>query len=69
MYGLLVESIADFTKRKYGAAVWERARIKAKIDAHTFSTHNQYSETIFQKLIKALADVTSKQQVPSFLIV
>lgn len=60
MYGLLVESIVDFTKRKYGEAVWERVRIKAKIENFTFSTHQQYSETLFLKLIKALADVTSK---------
>ena len=59
MYGLLVESVVDFTKRKYGPAIWEKVRVKAKIDNHTFSTHQQYSETLLMKLIKALADVTS----------
>ena len=63
MYGLLIESIVDFTKRRYGNGVWEKVRAKAKIDNYMFSTHQQYSETLFLKLMKCLADVTSEKIV------
>lgn len=58
MYGLLLESIAEFAKRLYGNAVWDKVRKKAKIDNIAFSSHHQYSETLFQKIMKILADVT-----------
>ena len=60
MYGLLIESIAEYTKRVYGNAVWENVRKKAKIDYHTFSTSQQYSETLMAKLIKCIAEVTEQ---------
>jgi len=56
MYGLLIESIAEFTKRVYGNAVWDNVRKKAKIDYFSFSTSQQYSETLMTKLIKCLAE-------------
>lgn len=58
MYGLLLESIAEFAKRLYGNAVWDKVRKKAKIENVSFSSHHQYSETLFQKIMKILADVT-----------
>ena len=58
MYGLLLESIAEFAKRLYGTAVWDQVRKKAKIEHISFASHNQYSETLFQKVMKCLADVT-----------
>ncbi len=58
MYGLLIESIAEFAKRVYGKDVWENVRKKAKIDFHSFSTQQQYSETLMTKLVKTLAEVT-----------
>ncbi len=60
MYGLLIESIAEFTKRVYGNAVWDNVRKKAKIDYFSFSTSQQYSETLMTKLIKCLAEVTEQ---------
>ena len=60
MYGLLIESVADFVKRKYGNSTWEKVRKKAKIDNHSFSTHQQYSETFFLRAIKALAEIVGK---------
>ena len=60
MYGLLIESIAEFTKRVYGNAVWDSVRKKAKIDYYSFSTSQQYSETLMTKLIKCLAEVTEQ---------
>ena len=32
MYGLLIEAVVDFAKKRYGDAVWEKARKMAKID-------------------------------------
>ncbi len=58
MYGLLLESVAEFAKRLYGTAVWDQVRKKAKIENHSFSSHHQYSETLFLKLMKALAEAT-----------
>jgi hypothetical protein len=58
MYGLLIESISEFAKRVYGKDIWDIVRKKAKIDFHTFSTQQQYSETLMTKLIKTLAEVT-----------
>ena len=60
MYGLLIEAVIDFAKRKYGNAIWEKVKKKAKIESYSFSTHQQYSETLFNKLIKSLVEVTSK---------
>jgi len=34
MYGLLIESIAEFTKRVYGNAVWDNVRKKAVLGRH-----------------------------------
>ncbi len=62
MYGLLLESIAEFAKRLYGTAVWDQVRKKAKIDSVSFSSHNQYSETLFNKIMKTLADITDQDK-------
>jgi hypothetical protein len=58
MYGLLIEALVEFIKRKYGNSVWENVRRKAKIENYMFSTHQQYSETLFSKIVKCLADIT-----------
>ena len=60
MYGLLIESIAEFAKRVYGKEVWDNVRKRAKIDFHSFSTQQQYSETLITKIIKTLAEITGK---------
>jgi guanylate cyclase len=58
MYGLLIEAAVDFAKKRFGNAIWEKARKKAKIDQQMFSTHQQYSETMLSKIIKALSEVS-----------
>lgn len=60
MYGLLIESIIDFVKRRYGSTVWEKVRKRAKIDNYSFSTHQQYSETLFLKTIKVLSEIVGE---------
>merc|ERR1712127_1099786 len=62
MYGLLLESIADFAKRLYGTAVWDAVRKKARVDMVSFSSHHQYSETLFQRIMKTLAEVTDQDK-------
>ena len=58
MYGLLLEAAVDFAKKRFGNAIWEKAKKKAKVDQQTFSTNQMYSETLLLKIIKALADVS-----------
>ena len=36
MYGLLIEAVVDFARKRYGDAVWEKARKKAKIDVNSY---------------------------------
>ncbi len=60
MYGLLIEAVIDFTKRKYGDAVWEKVKRLAKIESYTFTSQQQYSETLLTKIIKCLVEATSK---------
>ena len=59
MYGLLIEAVIDFTKKKYGNAIWEKVKKKAKIESYSFVTDQQYSETLFNKIIKCLIEATS----------
>ena len=58
MYGLLIESMVETIKSKYGVAIWEQVKKKAKIDNQCFSTHQQYSETLIQRIVKHLSDAT-----------
>lgn len=58
MYGLILQSIVDLIKKKYGNDTWERVKKKARIDAESFSTHQQYGETIVQKIVKYLSEET-----------
>lgn len=60
MYGLLIESVVDFIKRRYGNTILEKVKKKAKVDNYSFSTHQQYSETFLLKMMKALAEVTGR---------
>ncbi len=60
MYGLLVESMVEVIKTKYGNTIWENVRKKAKINNQIFSTHQQYSETLIQRIVKHLSDATGK---------
>ncbi len=60
MYGLLIEAVIDFTKRNYGEPVWEKVKRLAKIETYTFTAQQQYSETLFTKIIKCLVEATSE---------
>lgn len=59
MYGLVIESIIEAIKTKFGERVWLEVRKKAKIEQEFFNTHQQYSEATIQKIIRSLSTVTS----------
>ena len=59
MYGLLIETVIEYTKRIHGEQVWEKVKEKAKITNHSFSAQQQYSETLFLKICKCVGEVTS----------
>nr|ACC95433.1 soluble guanylyl cyclase beta-3 subunit [Lymnaea stagnalis] len=58
MYGLLLQSAADFLKGKYGEETWEKIRREANLTVNGFATHNIYSETIMVDLAMAAAKIT-----------
>jgi hypothetical protein len=60
MYGLLIEAIVDVIKTKYGTSIWEVVRKKAKLSNQVFSTHQQYSEALIQRIVKHLSDATGR---------
>ncbi|CAL4131771.1 unnamed protein product, partial [Meganyctiphanes norvegica] len=57
MYGLLVESLAEFIKCQYGEDKWEEIRRMAKVETTSFSTHQVYSETLIPKLAQKACEV------------
>ena len=60
MYGLIVESIIESIKHKYGTEVWKEVKKISKIDKEFFSTHEEYSEAVVQKILRSLSIVTGK---------
>jgi hypothetical protein len=59
VYGVIIEAIVECIKTRYGKQVWEQVQKRSKIDQDFFSTHQQYSEAIVQKLLRNLSLVTS----------
>ena len=60
MYGLIIESIIEGIKVRFGERVWLEVRKQAKIEQEFFNTHQQYSEATIQKIIRSLNKITSK---------
>jgi hypothetical protein len=60
MYGLIIEAIVECIKIRYGNHMWEQVQKNSKLDEDFFSTHQQYSEAILQKIMRALSSVTSR---------
>ncbi|XP_071956081.1 soluble guanylate cyclase 88E-like isoform X2 [Antedon mediterranea] len=57
MYGLLLESIHDMIKGRYGEEKWLEIRSKAEIDEHIFVTHDIYSERIIPQICRAASSI------------
>ncbi|KAL1110601.1 hypothetical protein AAG570_008129 [Ranatra chinensis] len=50
MYGLLLENLAGYIKKKYGEDKWEEIRRRAGVEQPSFSVHQVYSECLIPKL-------------------
>lgn len=58
MYGLLVEATVESIKKAYGASIWEQIKRRAKLESQIFSTHQQYSEALIQRIVKTTSIIT-----------
>ncbi|XP_055900175.1 soluble guanylate cyclase 88E-like isoform X1 [Biomphalaria glabrata] len=58
MYGLLLQSSADFLKNKYGEELWEKIRKECNLTMSGFATHNIYSENIMVDMASAASKIT-----------
>jgi hypothetical protein len=58
MYGIIIEAIVETIKQNYGEKIWQDVKKKAKVEQDFFNTHQQYSEAIIQKIVRALTIVT-----------
>jgi hypothetical protein len=68
MYGLIIESIIETIKTRYGDRVWQEVRKKSKIEQEFFNTHQQYSEATVQKILRCLTVITSIKKIILILI-
>lgn len=57
MYGLLIESIMDYIRKRFGDEAWESIRQKAGIPHTCFSTHETYSEQLIPKIADSASQV------------
>jgi guanylate cyclase len=60
MYGVLIASIVDTIKAKFGMQVWGQVRKKANLEVYEITPHKQYNESIIKKIVKALEEVTGR---------
>jgi hypothetical protein len=44
MYGLLIETVIDFAKRKYVYAIWEKVKKEAKIQSYSLVLINKIAK-------------------------
>ena len=59
MYGLIIESIIETIKSRFGDKVWQDVKRKARIEQEFFNTHQQYSEAMIQQILRSLTLLTS----------
>ncbi|XP_067655948.1 soluble guanylate cyclase 88E-like [Haliotis asinina] len=60
MYGLLLESIAEFLRQEYGEAVWTEVRRKGDFTQSSFSTHDIYSENLIPTIARIASEITGE---------
>lgn len=69
MYGLLLESVENYIKEKYGEDVWEKIRKMSHVETMAFSTHKRYSENIIPDIARACSivlDLPEEEIMDSF---
>lgn len=57
MYGLLIQSVVTFIRNKYGDETWEQIKEMLHLDVDSFSSFQQYGETLFLRISKALSEL------------
>ncbi len=60
MYGLLLQSVIEIIRAKYGQETWEQIKSILHLDINSFSAFQQYGETLFVRIIKLLSEITSR---------
>uniref|UniRef100_H2ZQM8 guanylate cyclase n=1 Tax=Ciona savignyi TaxID=51511 RepID=H2ZQM8_CIOSA len=60
MYGIILDSLMDCIKQKYGEQVWKRAIGPCGISNSLFTAHKIYHEELVPNLAKAVAETTGK---------
>jgi hypothetical protein len=60
MYGLLLQSVIEVIRAKYGQETWEQIKSILHLDVNSFSACQQYGETLFVRIIKLLSEITSR---------
>ena len=62
MYGLLLQSVIEIIRAKYGQETWEQIKTMLQLDANSFSAFQQYGETLFVRITKQLSELKSKTE-------
>lgn len=62
VYGLLLENFQTLLVNRYGSEIWEKIRDHAGVQHHSFSTHNIYSDSLLQRLIKSTVEITGDRR-------
>ena len=62
MYGLLLQSVIDLIRAKYGQETWDQIKTTLQLDISSFSAFQQYGETLFVRMAKLLSEITREKQ-------
>ena len=61
MYGMLLESVEHFLRRKYGDKSWDMIRVRAKIKNRIFVTHERYPDQLMLDIATAASSVVANE--------
>ncbi|KAA3677792.1 uncharacterized protein DEA37_0007366 [Paragonimus westermani] len=60
MYGVLIIGVQHFIEEYYGSEIWPVVVERSGLSTLTYQTQKVYSETVIERLIEALGDVTGR---------
>ncbi|KAF8569046.1 hypothetical protein P879_03518 [Paragonimus westermani] len=60
MYGVLIIGVQHFIEEYYGSEIWPVVVERSGLNTLTYQTQKVYSETVIERLIEALGDVTGR---------
>ncbi|KAK3697509.1 hypothetical protein QZH41_011276 [Actinostola sp. cb2023] len=58
VYGLLLENVQTLLVNRYGSETWQKIRDHAGVQLHSFSSHNIYSDSLFQRIVTSSVEIT-----------